>query len=52
MQCRKKGYSSLTEAEESMYDHWRRPRPGKMPVRAYHCPNCRDYHLTSEPKRA
>lgn len=52
MPCRKKEYSSKTKAEDSMYDHWRKPRPGKMPVRAYPCPTCHHWHLTSEPLRA
>lgn len=51
MACQKRQYPSLRKAELAMYNHWRRPRTGKMPVRAYKCPACSNWHLTSQPLR-
>ena len=52
MACRKRAYPSERKADRALASHWRKPRPGKMPVRYYPCPGCGKWHLTSEPKRA
>lgn len=53
--CPKKAYATRKEArqalrlrrQEAMNGDWNRRES-----RIYHCPRCRDYHLTSRPKKA
>ena len=57
--CHKKSYRDSDEARyalaliKSSADH-RGPDKSKLPVRFYRCPepDCRRYHLTSQPKNA
>lgn len=55
--CEKKSYRDSDHARyalaliTSSADH-RGPDKSKLPVRFYRCPDCRRYHLTSQPKEA
>ena len=51
MKCKtgKVAMTSKRQAEEKMRAFWRTPKPGKVPVRVYHCPLCTFWHMTSKP---
>lgn len=52
MACTKRQYRSRTVAERAMFKHWRTGRGAKLPVRAYKCPRCDRWHLTSQARRS
>lgn len=51
--CSKRRYATEIEAklEIARFQHMDDPRRGKIPCRAYKCPNCGGWHLTSAPQR-
>lgn len=51
VKCSKVRYPSGSKAEAALRTIRRRgDRLTKKPTRAYHCPSCDGWHLTSEPK--
>lgn len=46
----KRGYTDQTTAEAVLGRIWATPKPGRrLECRAYQCPNCGQWHLTSMP---
>ena len=50
MTCTKKRHPTEFQATAHMFRLWRDGR-GKLPCRAYYCPACQGWHLTSQPMR-
>jgi len=46
--CRKNRFESEEDAREAIA-RLQKIRPGKREQRAYRCPNCQHWHLTSRP---
>ena len=52
MKCDKFGHPTKADAMKNMHKIWRQRRgPRKLPTRAYLCPHCQKWHLTSQPKK-
>lgn len=47
----KSAWPTKEMADKALKQIWRRPRPGgrRMETRSYQCPECRHFHLTSQP---
>lgn len=56
MKCAKTRYRNEIDAKIALsnaaYSASQRSDEKRKEVRAYHCPKCKGYHLTSEPKRS
>ena len=49
--CIKRRYRDAHAANDDLVEFGRRPGTHAKPVRAYYCPHCSGYHLTSEARR-
>lgn len=47
--CTKKSYKDAKHARNAIKRITRAPNEGKKPIRAYLCPECNKYHITSKP---
>lgn len=47
MECKKVRYKDKGEAQERLNKIRKISNRNKKPLRAYYCPNCGEYHLTS-----
>ena len=50
MECDKKKYKDSRAARGAIRTISKSPNQGKKPIRAYLCPNCGFYHITSASK--
>lgn len=52
MRCRKVRYPDRTSALLALAILRRQDKPGHDECRAYHCPHCHRWHLTSQEERS
>lgn len=50
MRCAKKAYTDIKAARNAIKVIDQTPNMGKKPIRAYLCPECNKYHITSKQK--
>lgn len=49
--CTKRRFRDRIAATMALANISRQPRQGKNPERCYRCPNCKGWHLTSQPQQ-